>query len=85
MKSFNYVIKDEIGIHARPAGLLVKEAKKFESAITLECGGKSAAATKLMAIMGMGVKTGNEVTVSAEGADEDAAIAALQAFFEANL
>lgn len=85
MKSFNYVIKDEIGIHARPAGLLVKEAKKFESAITLECGGKKAAATKLMAIMGMGVKTGNEVTVSAEGADEDAAIAAMQAFFEANL
>ncbi|MDY2628915.1 MAG: HPr family phosphocarrier protein [Lachnospiraceae bacterium] len=85
MKSFNYVITDEIGIHARPAGLLVKEAKKFESAITLECGGKKAAATKLMAIMGMGVKTGNEVTVSAEGADEDAAIAAMQEFFKANL
>ena len=85
MKSFNYVIKDEIGIHARPAGLLVKEAKKFESAITLECGGKKAAATKLMAIMGMGVKNNCEVTVSAEGADEDAAIAAMQEFFEANL
>ncbi|MDO5410958.1 MAG: HPr family phosphocarrier protein [Lachnospiraceae bacterium] len=85
MKSFNYVIKDEIGIHARPAGLLVKEAKKFESAITLECGGKKASATKLMAIMGMGVKTGNEVTVTADGADEDAAAAAMQAFFEANL
>ena len=85
MKSFYYVITDEIGIHARPAGLLVKEAKKFESAITLECGGKKAAATKLMAIMGMGVKTGNEVTVSAEGADEDVAIAALQEFFKANL
>ena len=85
MKSFNYVITDEIGIHARPAGLLVKEAQKFESSITLECGGKKAAATKLMAIMGMGVKTGNEVTVSAEGADEDAAIAAMQEFFKANL
>ena len=85
MKNFSYVITDEIGIHARPAGLLVKEAKKFESAITLECGGKKAAATKLMAIMGMGVKTGNEVTVSAEGADEDVAIAALQEFFKANL
>ena len=85
MKTFNYVIKDEIGIHARPAGLLVKEAKKFESAVTLECNGKKAAATKLMAIMGMGVKTGNEVTVSVEGADEEAAAAAMQAFFEANL
>ena len=38
-----------------------------------------------MAIMGMGVKTGCEVTVSAEGADEDAAIAAMQEFFKANL
>lgn len=85
MKSFNYVIKDEIGIHARPAGLLVKEAKKFESVITLECGGKKAAATKLMAIMGMGVKNGNEVTISVEGADEDAAAAAMKEFFEANL
>ena len=85
MKNFSYVITDEIGIHARPAGLLVKEAKKLESAITLECGGKNAAATKLMAIMGMVVKTGNEVTVSAEGADEDVAIAALQEFFKANL
>lgn len=85
MKSFNYVIKDEIGIHARPAGLLVKEAKKFESVITLECGGKKAAATKLMAIMGMGVKNGNEVTITVEGADEDAAAAAMKEFFEANL
>ena len=42
MKSFSYVIKDEIGIHARPAGLLVKEAKNFESTITLECKGKKA-------------------------------------------
>ena len=35
MKSFNYVITDEVGIHARPAGLLVKEAKKYESAVTI--------------------------------------------------
>lgn len=85
MKSFNYVIKDEIGIHARPAGLLVKEAKNFQSTVTLACKGKSASAGRLMAIMGMGVKTGDEVTVSAEGPDEDAAIAAFQKFFEENL
>lgn len=85
MKSFSYVVKDEMGIHARPAGLLVKEAKQFASTITLECGGKKAAAKGLMGVMGMAVKQGNEVTVTAEGADEDAAIAALKAFFEANL
>lgn len=85
MQSFNYVIKDELGIHARPAGLLVKEAKQFNSTITLQCGDKKAAAKGLMGVMGMAVKQGNEVTVSAEGDDEAAAIAAMKAFFQANL
>ena len=58
MKTFEYVIKDEVGIHARPAGLLVKEAKKYESRVTVSKDGKSAEATKLMAIMGLGVKCG---------------------------
>ena len=85
MKSFSYVIKDELGIHARPAGLLVKEAKQFASTVTLECNGKKAAAKGLMGVMGLAVKNGNEVTVTAEGDDEAAAIAALEAFFKANL
>ena len=85
MKTFNYVVKDELGIHARPAGLLVKEAKKFTSTITLTCGEKKAVAKGLMGVMGMAVKQGNEVTVTAEGEDEDAAIAAMEAFFNANL
>ena len=85
MVSFNYVIKDEIGIHARPAGMLAKEAKAFGSKITLAAKGKEADATRLMAVMGMGIKCGDEVTVSAEGADEEKAIEALKQFFEANL
>ena len=85
MQLFTYVIKDELGIHARPAGLLVKEAKKFASTITLSCGEKKAVAKGLMGVMGMAVKQGHEVTVTAEGEDEAAAIAALEAFFNANL
>lgn len=85
MQTFTYVIKDELGIHARPAGLLVKEAKQFTSTITLECGGKKAPAKGLMGVMGMAVKQGNTVTVSVEGDDEVAAAAAMKAFFEANL
>lgn len=85
MKTFSYTIKDEIGIHARPAGLLAKKAKEFESVITIEKNGKSAAATKLMAVMGMGVKHGETVNVSIEGPDEEAAAEAMQAFFEENL
>ncbi len=85
MKQFTYVITDEIGLHARPAGLLVKEAKKYESTITLACNGKSADATKLMAVMGMGVKHQDSVEVTVEGSDEDAAFEEMQKFFQENL
>jgi phosphocarrier protein len=86
MKSFEYTIKDEIGIHARPAGLLVKEAKNFESAITLTTSaGKSADVKKLMVLMSLGVKHGDTVTIEAEGDDEDAAIEGMEEFFKANL
>jgi phosphocarrier protein len=86
MKSFDYTITDEIGIHARPAGLLVKEAKNFESTITLStAAGKSADVRKLMALMALAVKKGDTVTISADGADEDAAIAGMETFFKENL
>lgn len=85
MKTFSYTIKDEVGIHARPAGLLVKKAKEFDSKITLEKGGKTAEATKLMAVMGMGVKCGDTVNVTVEGADEEKAAAETEKFFAENL
>lgn len=85
MKEFSYVITDEIGIHARPAGMLVKEAKAFSSKITLEANGKKADATKLMAVMSLGVKTGVAVVIKAEGDDEEAAIAQIEKFMKANL
>jgi phosphocarrier protein HPr len=85
MKSFSYTVKDELGLHARPAGLLVKEVKNFQSKVTLEKDGKSVDASRLMAVMGMGVKKDQTVTVKVEGDDEDAACKALKAFFETNL
>ena len=85
MKIFEYTIKDELGIHARPAGLLVKEAKKFESECTITTDGKTKKLTQLMMLMSLGVKQGDTVTVSVDGADEDAAVAALKEFFENNL
>ena len=85
MQKFSYVIKDEVGIHARPAGLLVKEAKKYESTIQIVKDSKSAAATKLMAVMGLGVKCGDTVEVVVEGADEAVAFEGIKAFFESNL
>ena len=85
MKNFEYTIKDELGIHARPAGMLVKEAKKYQSKITITKEGKTAEASKLMAVMSLGAKCGQTVQIAVEGADEEAAAAGIQAFFEANL
>lgn len=85
MKTFTYIITDEIGIHARPAGLLVKEAKKYTSKIVLSANGKSAEATKLMVIMGLGVKNGQEVEIAIEGGDEEFAFEGMKLFMEQNL
>lgn len=85
MREFEYTITDALGIHARPAGLLAKEAGRFQSVCTITKGDATRKLTGLMLLMSMGVKHGDTVTVRAEGADEDAAIAALEAFFRAHL
>lgn len=85
MKEFQYTIKDACGIHARPAGLLVKVVKGFGSTATLEKAGKSCDLRKLMALMGMGVKQGDIITVKVEGDDEEAAAAAIQQFLTENV
>ena len=86
MKKFEYTITDPVGIHARPAGLLVKAAKALDSTVTIEkVGGKSAAATKLMAVIGLGIKQGDTVSVAVEGGSEEANAAAIEKFFQDNL
>lgn len=86
MKTFSYTIKDEVGIHARPAGNLAKLAKGFEGTkVTIEKGGKSVDVTKLMMLMGLGVKCGDTVNFTVEGPDEDAAADAVLDFMTNNL
>lgn len=85
MYQFEYTITDPIGIHARPAGLLAKEAAKYQSKILLGKGGKKAEARRLISIMSMGVKTGDTVCVEVEGPDEAEAGAKIEAFFRDNL
>ena len=85
MKQFTYTVTDPVGIHARPAGLLVKEIKNFTSTVMISKDDKSVNALKLMALMGMGIKCGDTITVSVEGANEEADAAAIEAFFKANL
>ena len=75
-----------LGIHARPAGMLVKEAKAFaDTVVTITKNGTTVKATQLMKLMSLSVKQGDVVTVAAEGANEDAAIIAISNFFQSNL
>lgn len=85
MKEFRYVITDPEGIHARPAGLLVKQAGGYQSEIKIGKVDKSADAKRIFGVMGLGVKTGEEIVMTADGQDEDEAIAGLEEFFKANL
>lgn len=85
MKSFDYVITDKIGIHARPAGLLVKEASKYSSKIILKKGDKEGDAKRIFTIMGLGAKQGDRITVEVEGADETEAVSAIELFLRNNL
>ena len=85
MIEFVYTIKDPVGIHARPAGLLSKEGRKYKSTITVEKDGTAVNVLKLIALMKLGVKCGETVTVRVEGEDEAVAGPAMEEFFKANL
>lgn len=85
MKEFTYTVKDKVGIHARPAGMLVKLVKEYSSDVYIEKGDKRIKADRLIAVMNMGIKQGDTVTVAIEGVDEEEAYKSLYSFFEKNL
>ncbi len=80
MRSFMYTIKVPVGMHARHAGMLVQEARKYSSAVTLSKGERSADARGILGLMGLGVKQGDLVKITVEGEDEDIAAVKMKAF-----
>jgi phosphocarrier protein len=85
MKEYAYTITDPVGIHARPAGLLVKELSRFSSGITISRGADSCDGKKLLALMKIRVKQGETIVINAEGPDEEAAVEAAKAFLSAHM
>ena len=85
MKELTYVVKDKLGVHARPAGTLVKEAMKFQSEIIIECNEKKADAKRIFSVMGIGAKCGDTLIFKISGTDEDSALKYLKEFLEKNL
>ena len=78
MKEIKAVIVDQVGLHARPASLLVAVASKFESDVTITTGNKSGNLKSIMNVMALGVKKNDSVTIQATGADEEATIKAIE-------
>ncbi|MFC4712143.1 phosphocarrier protein HPr [Planococcus dechangensis] len=70
-----YTITDEAGVHARPASALVGSVSKFQSDITLEYKGKNVNLKSILGVMSLGVTSGSTVTIAADGADEEEAMA----------
>ena len=85
MKTFTHIIQDPLGLHARPAGLLVKAAAAYACAVTLQTPNGKADAKRIMAVMRLAAKQGTELTVICEGTDETAAAEGLQTFLKDNL
>ncbi len=85
MKEFSYIIKDQLGIHARPAGLLVKKASAFKSDITIAKAAKTADLKRIFGIMGLGVKQGDEIIIKITGEDEEEAFTTIEEFIKENL
>lgn len=78
MASKTFKIIDPAGLHARPASVVVQEATKFNSEITLEFNGKTANLKSIMSVMALVVKTNEEIKIVAEGDDADAALSAIE-------
>lgn len=85
MQTFNHTITDKLGIHARPAGLLVQKIKEYKSTVTIMANSKSTVVKGVLGLMTLGAKQGTELTVTVEGPDEEVAAAGLKEFLAAKL
>lgn len=78
MPKKSFLITHATGLHARPATMVVNKAGKYQSDVQLEYKGKSVNLKSIMGVMSLGVAKGAEVTISAEGKDEDEAVQGLE-------
>lgn len=73
-----FMVSDEAGLHARPATVLVNAASKFSSELFLEYTGRKVNLKSIMGVMSLGIRQGAQITIIAEGEDEEQAIEAIE-------
>jgi len=84
MQEIKYRIDDEMGLHARPAGILVKMVAKYKSDIQLGTPAKMVNAKRIIGVMSLTLKQGTEMIMTFNGEDEEEAATAVKAFLEEN-
>lgn len=85
MVKITFKVNDEMGLHARPAGMLVKEAAKCTSKVTIQKGEKTGDAKRIFNVMSLSIKANEEVALLVEGEKEEEDAAALEAFVKENI
>ena len=85
MTELRYILTDELGLHARPAGHLVKEASAYESDIKVGTDAKLVDAKRIMGVMGLALKQGDEMLLTFDGPDEEKALTGMEKFLKSNL
>lgn len=78
-------VKNQSGLHLRPAGILCRTAMLYKSHITITCADTTANAKSVLSVLGAGVKTGDELEIACEGVDEQEALEAMVNLFESGL
>ena len=78
-------VKNQTGLHLRPAGILCRTAMLYKSHISLTYGDTTANAKSVLSVLGAGVKAGDELEITCEGVDEQEAMEAMVNLFESGL
>jgi len=77
-----FIIQNKVGLHARPAALLVQTAKKFKSSITVEKDGNKVNAKSILGVLSLSAEKGTHIIIEAKGADEKKAMQEFEELIE---
>ena len=84
MVSKEIVVQNQVGLHARPATFFIQKANEFSASIWISKDERKVNAKSLLGVLSLGITRGTAVTLTADGADEEAAIEGLVNLVESN-
>ena len=85
MTTQKVTVKNQTGLHLRPAGIVCRTAMLYKSHIVLVYGDTTANAKSVLSVLGAGVRAGDEIEIKCEGVDEQEALDAMVNLFESGL